>query len=87
MTAFDKICATLAIPIGIIFMVLGIVGLFAGSKAHFALPPVLGALPFLVGWAMSITLIRFWRRRPPSLTADAQLGAAADDRPQAGDRG
>lgn len=86
MTGFDKICATLAIPIGIVFMVLGIVGLFAGSKAHFALPPVLGALPFFLGWAMSVTLIRFWRCRPPSFTADAQHGAAADDRPQAADR-
>lgn len=80
MTAFDKICATLAIPCGLLLMALGFVGLFTGSKAHFTLPPVLGALPFFLGWAMSITLIRFWRRNPPSGTADAPL-TTADDGP------
>ena len=81
MTTFDKICATIAIPIGILFMVLGIVGLFVGASAHFTLPPVLGALPFFLGWAMSITLIRFWREflhdgqlRSSSNPAAARLG-------------
>ena len=60
MNLFDKICAVIAIPIGIIMMMLGVVGLFVGSNAHFTLPPVLGGLPFFMGWAMSITLIRFW---------------------------
>ncbi|UCF13954.1 MAG: hypothetical protein JSU94_09570 [Phycisphaerales bacterium] len=61
MTTFDKACAVLAIPIGVIFMVLGAIGLFTGAKAHFALPPILGGLPFFLGWAMSIPLIRYWR--------------------------
>lgn len=87
MTAFDKLCATIAIPIGIAFMLLGIVGLFTGSKAHFALPPVLGFLPFFLGWAMSVTLIRFWRRPAPDFAADAQHGATAEDGPQSGYRG
>lgn len=65
MTTFDKICAVLAIPIGVVFMVIGFFGLFRGSSAHFTLPPFLGALPFFLGWAMSVTLIRFWRRHPP----------------------
>ena len=60
MNAFDKVCACLAIPIGVVFLILGVVGFFAGSSAHFALPPILGGLPFFLGWAMSITLIRFW---------------------------
>lgn len=61
MTGFDKLCAVFAIPIGIVFMVLGAVGLFTGSKANFSLPPILGGLPFFLGWGMSIPLIRYWR--------------------------
>ncbi|MHC4540897.1 MAG: hypothetical protein ACYTEK_24865 [Planctomycetota bacterium] len=61
MTTFDKVCAVLAIPIGIVFMILGAVGLFVGANAHFTLPPILGGLPFFLGWGMSIPLIRYWR--------------------------
>ena len=60
MSIFDKLCAILAIPIGAAFMVLGVVGLFGGANASFTLPPVLGALPFFLGWAMCVTLIKFW---------------------------
>ncbi len=61
MTRFDKIAAVLSIPVGAVFLVLGAIGLFAGSAANFQLPPILGALPFLLGWSMCVTLIRFWR--------------------------
>ena len=61
MNLFDKICACFAIPIGLVFLVLGIFGFFAGSRAHFELPPILGGLPFFLGWAMCVTLIKFWR--------------------------
>jgi hypothetical protein len=60
MKQFDKICAVLAIPLGLSFMVLGVVGLFAGSNFNFSLPPVIGALPFFAGWAMCVTLVRCW---------------------------
>jgi hypothetical protein len=60
MTTFDKVCAVVAIPLGFVFMVLGAFGFLMGSSAHFTLPPILGGLPFLAGWAMSVTLIRFW---------------------------
>jgi hypothetical protein len=60
MNGFDKLCACLSIPIGICFILLGIVGTFAGASAHFTLPPILGCLPFFLGWAMSITLLKFW---------------------------
>jgi hypothetical protein len=63
---FDKICACLAIPVGLIFMFLGVFGLFAGSSAHFTLPPVLGALPFFLGWAMCVCLIKFWKKENES---------------------
>ncbi|MBN8459460.1 MAG: hypothetical protein J0M04_16655 [Verrucomicrobia bacterium] len=62
MTTFDKLCAVLTIPIGAVFLIVGAVGLFTGSNAHFDLPPILGFLPFLLGWSMCVTLIRFWRR-------------------------
>jgi hypothetical protein len=58
--AFDKVCAILTIPVGVVFLLLGVVGFFGGSSAQFTLPPVLGGLPFFLGWAMSVTLIRFW---------------------------
>ena len=61
MSTFEKICAALAICIGAIFMILGIVGLFMGAKAHFTLPPLLGALPFFVGYGICIPLVRYWR--------------------------
>ena len=61
MSGFDKVCAVFAIPIGVVFMVIGAVGLFTGSKTHFSLPPILGALPFFLGWGMSVPLIRYWR--------------------------
>ncbi len=60
MSVLDKLCSIIAIPIGAVFMVLGIFGLFAGAKATFTLPPILGALPFFLGWAMCITLIKYW---------------------------
>jgi hypothetical protein len=61
MTTFDKFCACLAIPIGAIFMILGFIGLFTGARAHFSLPPGLGVLPFFLGWAMCIGLIKYWK--------------------------
>ncbi len=61
MNSFDKICSCLAIPIGAIFMILGAVGLFTGSNAHFTLPPLLGVLPFFLGWSMCVTLVKFWK--------------------------
>ena len=61
MTVFDKICAVLSIPIGVAFMILGGVGLFTGAKAHFTLPPIIGVLPFFLGWGMCVPLIKYWK--------------------------
>jgi len=63
---FDKICAGLAFVLGAILIVLGVVGLFTGCKAHFALPPVLGAIPALLGWGIVKSVIVAWKnaRRP-----------------------
>ncbi len=66
MNIFDKICAGLAFVLGAILIVLGVVGLFTGCKAHFVLPPVLGAIPALLGWGIVKPVIVAWRspRRP-----------------------
>ena len=66
MNAFDKVCAFLTIPIGAVFMVLGVIGLFTGSSAHFTLPPILGVLPFFLGWSMCVTLAKLWSAKPRS---------------------
>lgn len=63
MTRFDKFCAIISIPIGLVFLVLGVIGLFTGSKANFDLPPVLGFLPFFIGWTMCVTTLRFWKTK------------------------
>ena len=61
MSLFDKICAVPTIIVGVIFMILGAFGLIFGANANFTLPPILGGLPFLVGWAMCVVLIKYWR--------------------------
>jgi hypothetical protein len=52
MNVFDKICAVLAFVFGIIMLILGAIGLFAGCSAHFTLPPVFGVVPALLGWGI-----------------------------------
>ena len=47
MNVFEKLCMVLTIPVGAIFMVLGVIGLFTGSNAHFTLPPIFGGGSFL----------------------------------------
>ena len=64
MNTFDKICAAPAFLIGVAFLVLGVLGLFVGCKAHFALPPILGALPALVGWGIVKPIVVSWRAEP-----------------------
>ena len=52
MTTFDRICAGAGAVLGVALLLLGVLGLFAGCKAHFSLPPVLGVLPAFVGWGI-----------------------------------
>ena len=61
MSLFDKICAVPTIIVGAVFMALGAFGVIFRSNAHFTLPPVLGGLPFFLGWAMCVVLIKYWR--------------------------
>lgn len=62
MNIFDKICACLAFALGAVFIVLGILGMFTGCKANFSLPPILGAVPALVGWGIIKSIIVAWKR-------------------------
>lgn len=61
MNLFDKVCTVVAIPMGLLFMGLGILGLIEWNQLVQlkARGPIL-ILPVLFGWGMSITLIRFW---------------------------
>ena len=60
MNLFDRICAVLAMILGVVLLVLGIVGLFIGCKASFTLPPILGVLPALVGWGIAKSVWVAW---------------------------
>ena len=66
MNKFDRICGYITIPFGAIFMILGFIGLFTGSSAHFRLPPILGSLPFFVGWGMCVTMVKALKKKPQS---------------------
>ena len=74
---FDKICAVLAFVLGGTLLVLGMLGLFTGCKAHFTLPPVLGVLPALVGWGIIKPIIVAWRS--PAKARVAPMGPVGID--------
>lgn len=65
MSPFDRFCAGAAFLLGVVLMILGAFGLFAGCKAHFTLPPVLGVLPALVGWGIIRAVRVAWNAQPP----------------------
>ena len=62
MNAFDKLCAAVAFLLGIIFLVLGFIGLFTGCQANFRLPPLVGVLPAFVGWGIVRAVYVAWDR-------------------------
>ncbi len=64
MNAFDKFCAAVAFVLGILFLILGVPGIFLGCKASFTLPPVLGVLPALAGWGIIRAIWVAWRIPP-----------------------
>ena len=61
LSKLDKFCAGIAFLLGIPLFVLGIVGLFAGCRANFSLPPVLGVIPALLAWGIFRSVIVAWR--------------------------
>ena len=77
MNLFDKICAVVAFGLGAVLLVLGVIGLFTGCKAHFVLPPILGALPALAGWGIIKPIIVAWKSPPKG--ASPQIPASKID--------
>ena len=63
MNLFDRVCAVPAMILGAVFLILGILGLFTGCKAHFTLPPILGVLPAVVGWGIVKSVWVAWKVR------------------------
>lgn len=61
MNTFDRICAAVAFVMGAVFMLLGVIGLFTGCRAHFALPPILGVAPAFIGWGIVRAVMVAWR--------------------------
>jgi hypothetical protein len=64
MNAFDKLCAMAAFLLGIVFLILGVVGLFAGCRAQITLPPLLGVIPAFVGWGIVRAVYFAWNPPP-----------------------
>ncbi len=62
MNLFDKICRIPAFLLGILFLLLGIPGLFTGCRANFTLPPILGGIPALVGWGIIRAVWVAWKK-------------------------
>ncbi len=60
MNLFDKFCAVLAFILAIVFVILGVLGLFFGCNANFSLPPILGVIPAFVGWGIIRAVICGW---------------------------
>ena len=63
LSGFDRFCAGIAFLCGILLMILGVLGLFAGCSANFTLPPILGAVPALVGWGIVKSVRVAWSIR------------------------
>ncbi len=61
MNVFDKICAVIAFAVAIVFLVLGVLGIFMGCRFWFTLPPILGALPAFVGWGIVRSVWFAWK--------------------------
>jgi len=69
---FDKMCSVLAFTLGIVFILLGVIGLFTGCKADFTLPPILGAVPAFVGWGIVKPVVVAWKApKGPEFAAGA----------------
>lgn len=73
MNVFDRLCARIAFVPGVIVLLLGVFGLFAGRRAQFSLPPVLGILPALVGWGILRFIVIAWKVPPSSPFRDAEV--------------
>jgi hypothetical protein len=60
MNAFDKFCAIFSFLIGLIFILFGVLGAFAGVRLWITLPPILGIFPAIVGWGTVRAIYFAW---------------------------
>jgi len=49
---FEVLCVILALLLGIVIAIQGLLGLIWGSSAHYSLSPVWGLVPFFFGWGI-----------------------------------
>ncbi len=73
MNVFDKICALFAFVMGIILLVAGVFGFFAGVRVWFTLPPILGLLPALAGWGIVRPVYLVWNMNKPDAVSSPEL--------------
>ena len=78
MNAFDKLCGALAFVLGLVFVVLGVLGLFIGCQANFTLPPIAGVLPAFIGWGIVRAVYLAWNRPRARFVRASERGAPAD---------
>ncbi len=75
-------CMVLAYAMGIVLMLLGIIGLFFGSSANFTLPPILGGVPFLIGWGIIVAIKIAWNQVGSASFSETLLNKQRDDDPE-----
>jgi hypothetical protein len=61
LNAFDKFCAAIGFVFGLLFLLLGALGLFMGCTAYITLPPVLGVIPAFAGWGIIRAVYVAWK--------------------------
>jgi hypothetical protein len=78
MNVFDKFCAVLAFAFGVVFLILGALGLVMGTYAYIRLPPIAGVIPAFIGWGIVRAVFVSWgaKKEPPMVS-----GAAVDQVP------
>ncbi|MFG0334281.1 MAG: hypothetical protein ACF8TS_13025 [Maioricimonas sp. JB049] len=78
MNAFDRFCSMMAFLLGIVLLILGAIGLFAGCSAHFTLPPVFGVFPAFIGWGVVRAVYVAWNV-PQERDEDVPLESPYED--------
>ena len=63
MNIFDRICAVLALALGVVLLVSGFVGIFVSMGLWYRLPPVLGIIPAFAGWGIVRSVYFGWQNR------------------------
>jgi hypothetical protein len=76
-TTTEKVCAIITIPLGVLLLIQGAIGVFFGASFHYSLPPVLGFIPAIIGGNMCISIVRYWKLSNAVLVSES--GFSGDD--------